>query len=77
MRVPCACLKRIAMSAPRVDLFFVDANGFDDSVLYTWPFSQRRPARVVFEAKHLGAERFGRLARWLLLCRTALSGHGA
>jgi len=49
----------------RLSLLMVDAEGHDDAVLHQFPFATIRPARVVFEANHLGWWRFHRLARHL------------
>jgi len=49
----------------RLSLLMVDAEGYDDAVLYQFPFATIRPARVLFEANHLGWQRFYRLARHL------------
>ena len=49
----------------RLSLLMIDAEGFDDTVLHQFPFETVRPARVLFEANHLGAWRFYRLARHL------------
>ena len=67
MRVPCACLDQ-ELNLPRrqrVDLLFVDAEGYDDSVVRAFPFWRALPTRIVFEAVHLGLERFESLARLL------------
>ena len=49
----------------RLSLLMVDAEGHDDAVLRQFPFATIRPARVQFEANHLGWWRFHRLARHL------------
>ena len=49
----------------RLSLLIVDAEGHDDVVLHQFPFATIRPARVLFEAHHLGLGRFFRLARRL------------
>ena len=48
-----------------LSLLMVDAEGHDDSVLRQFPFGTIRPARVIFEAVHLGEVRFLRLAEHL------------
>jgi len=48
-----------------LSLLMIDAEGFDDAVLFQFPFEAVRPARVVFEAQHLQLRRFYRLARYL------------
>lgn len=48
-----------------LSLLMIDAEGFDDAVLFQYPFEAIRPARVLFEANHLGLHRFYRLARYL------------
>ena len=48
-----------------LSLLMIDAEGFDDAVLYQFPFEAIRPARVLFEAHHLRPRRFYRLARYL------------
>ena len=67
--VRCFCTLTELNPHPRrgdhLSLLMVDAEGFDDSVLYQFPFAIIRPARVLFEANHLGARRFYRLARHL------------
>jgi hypothetical protein len=65
LRVPCACLNRIVRVNQPIDLLFVDAEGYDDTILYEFPFAQHQPTRVVFEPKHLGPKRFGDLVRYL------------
>ncbi len=51
-----------------LSLLIVDAEGRDDAVLWQFPFETIRPARVLFEANHLGLLRFygiaGRLRAW-------------
>jgi hypothetical protein len=49
----------------RLSLLMIDAEGFDDAVLFQFPFEAVRPARVIFEAQHLQPRRFYRLARYL------------
>ena len=49
----------------RLSLLVVDAEGHDDAVLRQFPFAAVRPARVLFEANHLGLRRFYKLARHL------------
>jgi len=48
-----------------LSLLMIDAEGFDDAVLFQFPFEAVRPARVIFEAQHLQPRRFYRLARYL------------
>ena len=48
-----------------LSMLIIDAEGHDDAVLYQFPFATIRPARVLFEANHLGLRRFYRLARHL------------
>ena len=48
-----------------LSLLMIDAEGFDDAVLLQFPFEAIRPARILFEANHLGSRRFYRLARYL------------
>ena len=48
-----------------LSLLMIDAEGFDDSVLFQFPFEGIRPARILFEANHLGLRRFYTLARYL------------
>ena len=49
----------------RLSLLMIDAEGYDDAVLLQFPFEAVRPARILFEAHHLGSRRFYRLARYL------------
>lgn len=48
-----------------LSLLMIDAEGYDDAVLLQFPFKAIRPARILFEAHHLGSRRFYRLARYL------------
>lgn len=48
-----------------LSLLMVDAEGHDDAVLRQFPFDTIRPARILFEAYHLGQARFQRLAEYL------------
>lgn len=58
------------LSAENHDLFVqVDAEGFDDQIVYTIDFKRHRPFAVNYEVIHLGKERHARL-------RSYLSGHG-
>ena len=67
--VRCFCTVLELKPHPRrgrhLSLLMVDAEGYDDAVLYQFPFATIRPARVLFEANHLGFLRFHRLARHL------------
>ena len=49
----------------RLSLLMIDAEGYDDAVLMQFPFEAIRPARILFEAHHMGMRRFYRLARYL------------
>jgi len=67
--VRCFCttteLQAFLRRGNHLSLLMIDAEGFDDAVLLQFPFEAVRPARVLFEANHLGLRRFYRLARYL------------
>ena len=62
--VRCFCTTT-ELKAGRLSLLMIDAEGYDDAVLHQFPFEAIRPARILFEAHHLGSRRFYRLARYL------------
>tara|TARA_B100000927_G_scaffold194090_1_gene156579 strand:- start:156 stop:515 length:360 start_codon:yes stop_codon:yes gene_type:complete len=49
----------------RLSLLMIDAEGYDDAVLFQFPFATIRPARILFEPMHLRSRRFYKLARHL------------
>ncbi len=67
--VHCFCitteLGALLLNGNRLSLLMIDAEGYDDAVLHQFPFEAVRPARILFEASHLGFRRFFRLARYL------------
>ena len=67
MRAPCASLDQEldVLRRQRVDLLFVDAEGYDDSVVRAFPFWRALPTRIIFEAVHLCLDRFQSLAHLL------------
>lgn len=62
--VRCFCTTT-ELEARHLSLLMIDAEGHDDAVLYQFPFEAIHPARILFEANHLGLRRFYRLARYL------------
>ena len=76
--VPCACFEAELAFASEVQLLFVDTEGFDDEVIYAFPFKLHTPARVVFEPKHLSLPKLGKLQAFLrnhgYECAELLSG---
>ena len=48
-----------------MELLVVDAEGHDDVALRQFPLRTLPTARLIFEAKHLGAKRYHRVARML------------
>ena len=49
----------------RLSLLVIDAEGYDDAVLFQFPFATIRPARVLFEPTHMRSRRFYKLAQHL------------
>ena len=62
--VRCFCTTT-ELKAGHLSLLMIDAEGYDDAVLHQFPFEAIRPARILFEAHHLGSRRFFKLARYL------------
>jgi len=68
LRVPCARLPDALEALRRsleIDVLQVDAEGFDDEVIYACDLDRTRPAIVYFEENHLPAERRRRLREHL------------
>lgn len=64
--VHCFCIATdLASHADNLSLLMIDAEGHDDAVLEQFPFDHMKPARVIFEAFHLGLRRFYKIARYL------------
>ena len=60
----------------RVDLLQIDAEGFDDEVIYASNIAELRPALINFEAANLDQDRLSALSRYLQSNGYALSRHG-
>lgn len=65
MTVDCVNFTRLLHNATKIDLLFIDAEGYDDEVLYSYPFETLKPTRIVFEPKHMSLLRFNKIEHYL------------
>lgn len=60
----------------RMDVLQIDAEGYDDQVIYSSNISKTRPFIINFEIMHLSADRLNHLKEFLWKCGYTLSMHG-